>query len=251
MYSFYFCVEFRIMTSKPFFFLAALILFCLNLSAQDMYKVTADKLRVRQTNSTNSKIIGFIPQNENVQVLDSSNAKYFKVKVTNGEGWVSSEFLQRVLPAPVQKVQPKIALIQPTVIKEGSNILFISLVTVVLLTMLFLIFKFLMHNKVLMVFASLCVIVIGYLCFSMFLVQKKISGKFTSDSDTQFLSFEFKPKDSVTIHDIYADTLFTSHYIIDGEIIKFKQQENIILLMIRDSETLIGEGFTKGVYNKN
>ena len=239
------------MNYKHPIFLFTLILFCLNLSAQDLYKVTADKLRVRETNSTDSKIIGFIPQNENVQVLDSTNAKYFKVKLTNGEGYVSSEFLTRVSPAPDQKVQPKIAQAQPAVIKQDSNIVFISLVTVVLLGMLFLIFKFLMHNKALMIIAAVCVIAIGYLCFSMFLVQNKISGKFTSDSDTQYLSFDFKAKDSVTIEDTYADSLFTAHYVIEGEMIKFKQQENTILLMIRDSKTLVGEGFTKGVYNKN
>lgn len=239
------------MTRKSFHFSIALILFCLNLSAQDLYKVTADKLRVRETNSTESKIIGFVPQNENVQVLDSTDAKYFKVKVTNGEGWVSSEFLQRVSPAPLQKVQPKVVEVKPAVIKEDSNILFISLVALVLLSMLFLIFKFLMHNKPLMVFAIVCVISIGYLCFSMFLVQKTISGKFTSDSDTQYLSFDFKSKDSVVIQDTYADSLFTAKYIIEGEMIKLKQQENTILLMIRDNQTLIGEGFTKGVYNKN
>lgn len=239
------------MTRKSFFFSIALILFCLNLSAQDLYKVTADKLRVRETNSTDSKIIGFVPQNENVQVLDSTDAKYFKVKVTNGEGWVSSEFLQRVSPAPIQKVQPKVVEVKPAVIKEDSNILFISLVALVLLSMLFLIFKFLIHNKPLMVFAIVCVISIGYLCFSMFLVQKTISGKFTSDSDTQYLSFDFKSKDSVVIQDTYSDSLFTAKYIIEGEMIKLKQQENTILLMIRDNQTLIGEGFTKGVYNKN
>lgn len=232
-------------------FLFTLVLFSIGLHAQDMYRVTADKLRVRETSSTDSKIIGFIPQNENVAVLDSSNVKYFKVKVTNGEGWVSSEFLTRVSPAPVQKMQPKVAEVKPIVIKEDSNILFISLVSVVLLTMLFLIFKFLINNKPLMVFAVVCVIAVGYLCFSMFLVQKNISGKFTSDSDTQYLSFDFKSKDSVVIQDTYADSLFTAKYVIEGDMVKFKQQENTILLLIRDNQTLIGEGFTKGVYNKN
>ena len=67
----------------------------------------------------------------------------------------------------------------------------------------------------------------------------------------RYLSFDFKSKDSVVIQDTYADSLFTAKYIIEGEMIKLKQQENTILLMIRDNQTLIGEGFTKGVYNKN
>ena len=241
----------KIMTYKSPLFLLTFLLFAMHISAQDMYKVTADKLRVRETNSTDSKIIGFIPQNENVQVLDSTDAKYFKVKVTNGEGWVSSEFLTRVSPAPVQKVHPKIVETQPTVVKEDSNVLLIGLVTVVLLTALFLIFKFLMHQKFLMVFATLCVIAVGYLCVNMFLVQKTVSGKFTSDSDTQYLTFDFKSKDSVVIQDTYTNSFFTAHYTSEGDMIKFKQQENTILLMIRDNQTLIGEGFTKGVYNKN
>lgn len=239
------------MTRKSFLFSIVLILFCLNLNAQDLYKVTADKLRVRETNSTDSKIIGFVPQNENVQVLDSSDAKYFKVKLTNGEGWVSSEFLQRVSPVVVQKVQPKIVEEKPAVVKENSDILFISLVALVLITLLFLSFKFLMHQKGLIIFTALIVIGIAYIYFSTFLIQKTISGKFTSDSDTQYLSFDFKSKDSVVVHDIYADSIFTAKYVIEGEMIKLKQQENTILLIIRDDKTLIGEGFTKGVYNKN
>ncbi len=43
---------------------------------------------------------------------------------------------------------------------------------------------------------------------------------------------------------------FTTNYKIDGDVIKLQQQENTILLMIRDEHTLIGEGFTKGVYQK-
>lgn len=239
------------MTYKFPLFILTILLFSFNINAQDLYKVTADKLRVRETNSIDSKIIGFIPQNENVMVLDSSDAKYFKVKVTNGEGYVSSDFLIRISPVPAQKVKPNVVNLKAPEIKEDSNILFVSIIAVVLLVMLYLIFKFLYHRKTLMILATLCVIAIGYLCFSMFLIQKKISGKFTSDSDTQYLSFDFKAKDSVTIEDTYVDTLYTAHYVIEGDIIKFKQQENTILLMIRDSKTLIGQGFTKGVYNKN
>jgi len=239
------------MTYRLTFFLVALISFSLNLYAQDMYKVTADKLNVRETKDPTSKKIGFVPQNENVMVLDSTDAKYFKIKVTNGEGWVSKDYLTRISPAPVQKAEVKAPLVQPKIIKEDSNIIFISIVAVVLLSMLFLIFKFLMHNKALMVFSAIIVLGIGYLCFTMFLVQKTVNGKFTSNSDTQYLSFDFKSKDSVVIQDTYVDSLFTAHYTIDGDMIKLKQQENIILLMILDNQTLIGEGFTKGVYNKN
>lgn len=216
-----------------------------------MYKVKADKLNVRETSDPKSKIIGFIPQDENVMVLDSTNAKYFKVKVSNGEGYVSSEYLTRIAAAPVKQAPVTSPIVEQKNTRDNSNLIFFSVVTIVLLGMLFLIFKFLMNNKLLMGISAVIVVTIGYFCFMSFMAKKDINGKFTSDSDTQYLSFDFKSKDSLVIQDTYADTLFTVPYVIEGNMIRAKQQENIILLMIMDEQTLIGEGFTKGVYNKN
>ncbi|MBB2145536.1 SH3 domain-containing protein [Pedobacter sp. LMG 31464] len=236
--------------TKNFFLPIVLLFISLSLSAQDMYKVKADKLNVRETSDPKSKIIGFIPQNENVAVLDSSNTKYFKVKVTNGEGYVSSEYLTKIAAVPAKQVPVTKPIVEQKTSKDNSNIIFLSLITAVLLIMLFLIFKFLMNNKPLMVISAIIVIAIGYFCYVGFMVKKTISGKFTSASDSQYLSFDFKSKDSVIIQDTYVDTLFTAPYVIEDNMIKTKQQENIILLMILDEHTLIGEGFTKAVYHK-
>ena len=236
--------------TKNFFLSIFLLFISLNLNAQDLYKVKADKLNVRETSDPKSKIIGFIPEDDNVAVLDSSNTKYFKVKVTNGEGYVSSEYLTKIAAAPTKQISITKPVIEQKTTKDSSNLIFLSLVAAVLLIMLFLIFKFLMNNKFLMVISTVIIITIGYFCYVGFIVKKNISGKFTSDSDSQYLSFDFKSKDSVTIQDTYVDTLFTAPYVIEDNMIKTKQQENTILLMILDEKTLIGEGFTKAVYHK-
>lgn len=238
------------MTYKLPLFLLAFLLSSINLLAQDMYKVTADKLRVRETNSTDSKIIGFIPQNENVQVLDSTDAKYFKVKVTNGEGWVSSEFLTRVSPLPVKQIQAPKIIVEQEVNKDNSKIIFICFVVAIMLASLFLIFKFI-NNKIVMAIAACIVLAVGYLSYMTFVVEKAVSGKYINTGDGDYSSFEFKPSNEVIIEDSYTDTLITTKYTVEGDMIKFKQQENTIMLLIRDNNTLVGEGFTRGTFKKN
>ena len=235
--------------NKFFLLLFSLFLIAFSMNAQEMYKVTADKLNVRETKDPGSRKIGFVPQNENVAVVDSSDAKYFKIKVTNGEGWVSKDYLQRI-KAPIKQVsEPTLPINQKTE-TGNSNIIFIILAVVVMVTLLFVIIKF-VPNKIFMVFSTGMVIVIAYFFYLGFIVQKAVSGKYVTDVDAQYQSFDFRSKDSVVIQDNYLDSLTTAHYTIEGDVIKFKQQENTFLLLIRDNNTLIGEGFTKGIFRKN
>lgn len=238
------------MTYRLPLFLLILLLFSFNSNAQDLYKVTADKLNVRETKDPSSKKIGFVPQNENVQVLDSTNAKYFKIKVTNGEGWVSKDYLTRISPAPVAQAQAPKIVVEQKVSKDNSKIYFISFIALVMIALLFCIFKFL-NSKMLMAISTCVVLAVGYLCYLNFMVQKSVSGKYISVGDADYQSFEFKPSNSVVIEDSYTDTLITTKYDVEGDMIKFKQQENTILLLIRDNNTLVGEGFTRGTFKKN
>ncbi len=222
----------------------------LSISAQDMYRVKADKLNVRATNDPKAKVIGFIPQNENVVVLDSTDAKYFKVKVKNAEGWVSSVFLEKIATAPSKPTQTQPVIVTPKAEKDYSGIIFFSIVAIASLGILFFTFKYLYSNKILISIVSIVVLAVGYFCYVTFIKEKTVSGLFNSDSDTQYQSFDFKSKNLVEVKDSYADSTFTTNYKIEGDVIKLQQQENTILLMIRDEHTLIGEGFTKGVYQK-
>ncbi|WP_316805554.1 SH3 domain-containing protein [Pedobacter nototheniae] len=236
---------------KRIFLFIALITLSINLSAQDLYRVTADKLRVRETNDPKSKIIGFIPENENVAVLDSTNATYFKVKLTNGEGWVSKEFLTRISPVHTKPVVKPVPVEAPKVAADHSNLIFFAVVALILFVILFFIFKYLRQNRILIAFATLVVLVTGYFCYITFIKEKVVTGSYTSSGDAQYQSFDFKTKDSVVVKDIYVDSLFTAHYVIEGDMIKLQQDQNTILLLIRDENTLIGEGFTKGTFVKH
>lgn len=230
--------------------LVVLLILSLSGSAQDMYRVKADKLNVRASNDPKGKVIGFIPQNENVLVLDSSDAKYFKVKVKNAEGWVSSEFLEKIAPAPSKPVQTQPAVVAEKPGKDYSGIIFFSIVAIASLSILFFTFKYAFGNKILVVVSTIVVVAVGYFCYTTFIKEKTLLGVFNSDSDTQYQSFDFKSKNLVEVKDNYADSTFTANYVVEGDVIKLQQQENTILLMIRDEHTLIGEGFTKGVYLK-
>lgn len=229
--------------------LIAFVLLSFALNAQEIYKVKADKLNVRETKDPTSKKVGAVLQNDSLVVLDATDAKFLKVKFTKGEGWVSKEYLEKIASAPVKQAQTAPAVVQ-NVEKDNSNIIFIALAVVVMLGLLFFIIKF-VPNKVLMVFSVAMVLVIGYFFYLGFVVQKEVSGKYITTDDAQYQSFDFKSKDSVVIHDSYLDSLSTAHYTTEGDMVKFKQQENTFMLMIRDNNTLIGEGFTKGIFRKN
>jgi len=218
--------------------------------SEDMYRVTADDLRVREKADAKSKIVGYLPKDENVAVIDSSNATYFKIKVTNGEGWVSKEFLVRVSPvkAPVQKTT--IAASVPQSSKDYSSIIFIAVVAVILFAILYFSFKYASGNKFIIGFSVIVILVVGYFCYITFVAEKVVTGTFASGEDIQYKSFNFKSKDSVTVSDAYNDSIFTSKYVIDGDMIKLYDQQNTIMLLIRDEQTLIGEGFTRGTFTK-
>lgn len=219
-------------------------------TAQDMFIVTADKLNVRETKDPGSKKIGFVPQGERVAVLDSSDAKYYKIQVTNGEGWVSKDYLERIEKAPSTNVQIKTPVVNNDPIKIHSNIIFISLAGLVAVILIALIIKF-VPNKMYMALCIGVIVSIGYFFYLGFIATKNVSGKYVTNDDLQYKSFDFKTKDSVVIQDSYMDSLTTVPYTIDGDMIKFKEQENTFILVIRDETTLMGEGFTKGTFIRN
>jgi len=219
--------------------------------ADVIYRVTTDNLRVRKEADPKSKVIGYLPENENVAVIDSTSNTYFKIKVTNGEGYVSKEFLARVSPLtkPVT-AESTVSASVPQETKDYVSIIFIAIVALILFTILYFSIKYASGNKFLIGISVIVILVIGYFCFITFIQAKVVSGTFSSNEDIQYKNFNFKSKDSVTVTDAYTDSVFTSKYVIDGEMIKLYDQQNTIMLLIRDENTLIGEGFTRGTFTK-
>jgi len=218
-------------------------------ASTDMYRVTADDLRVRQQADPKSRIVGYLPKNENVAVIDSSNTSFYKIKVTNGEGWVSKEFLIRISPVKAAVQKTNIAASVPQENKDYTNIIFFTVVALILITILYFSVKYASGNKFL-IGSVVVILVIGYLCYITFIQAKIVTGTFASNEDIQYKSFNFKSKDSVTVADAYTDSIFTSKYVIEGDMIKLYDQQNTIMLLIRDDKTLIGEGFTRGTFTK-
>jgi uncharacterized protein YgiM (DUF1202 family) len=219
-------------------------------ASNDMYRATTDDLRVREKADPKSKIIGHLPKGENVAVIDSSNTSFYKIKVTNGEGWVSKEFLIRISPVKTTIEKTAIAASVPQENKDYTNIIFFAVVALILITILYFSIKYASGNKFLIGFSVIVILVIGYFCFITFIQAKIVTGTFASNEDIQYKTFTFKSKDSVTVTDAYTDSIFTSKYVIDGEMIKLYDQQNTIMLLIRDDHTLIGEGFTRGTFTK-
>jgi len=219
-------------------------------TSNDMYRTTTDDLRVREKADPKSKIIGHLPKDENVAVIDSSNTSFYKIKVTNGEGWVSKEFLVRISPVVKPADKTTVAASVPLQTKNYTNIIFFAVVALILITILYFSIKYASGNKFLIGFAVIVILVIGYFCFITFIQEKIVSGTFASTEDIQYKTFNFKSKDSVTVADAYKDSIFTSKYVIDGDMIKLYDQQNTIMLLIRDDHTLIGEGFTRGTFTK-
>ncbi|MEH3114744.1 SH3 domain-containing protein [Pedobacter terrae] len=219
-------------------------------TSTDMYRVTADDLRVRQQADPKSKIVGYLPKNENVAVIDSSNISFYKIKVTNGEGWVSKEFLVRISPVKAKVEKTNVTASVPREKQDYTNIIFFAVVALILITILYFSIKYASGNKFLIGFSVIVILVIGYLCYITFIQAKVVTGTFASNEDIQYKSFNFKSKDSVTVTDAYTDSVFTSKYVIDGDMIKLYDQQNTIMLLIRDEKTLIGEGFTRGTFTK-
>lgn len=232
---------------KYIFLLVSFITLSGALKAQEMYKVTADKLNIRETEKTNSKIIGFIPEGENVKVLDSSKVEVFKVKVTNGEGWVSSKFLQRINAPKKQPIKVQVKIVKT----QNSQTLYIGLLIVAAAIGIGLIYKYANSRQFLIWLTAIVVLVVIYLSYIEFFKTKTVAGLYVTATDEQYKSFDFKAKDSVMVTNTFTDSTFTVLYKIENDVVKFPDGQNSIMLLIINDNTLEGQGFTSGTYKKD
>ena len=224
-------------------------LFASMLHAQEMYKVTADKLNIRETEKSNSKIIGFIPEDENVMVLDSSKVSVFKVRVTNGEGWVASKFLQRINAPKKQEVKAQSPVVKDS---KGFNYgsLYLPILFLIGAIIVWLLYKYTKGRQFLIWATLIIALIVVYLTYLEFFKPKLIIGRYATTTEQQFKSFDFATKDSVTVTASYLDSTFKVPYSIKNSVIKFSDGQNTIMLLIVNENTLEGEGFTSGTYKK-
>lgn len=80
--------------------------------------------------------------------------------------------------------------------------------------------------------------------------QQKFLGIYVNTKDGIYKKFDFKGESTCTIIDGFFGFPFSTSYERDGNLIRIKTDKSDLLLTIKDSETLIGEGWAEGTYIK-
>ena len=77
-----------------------------------------------------------------------------------------------------------------------------------------------------------------------------LQGTYTSKNCAYYRKLIFRGKKTATIIDAFFGFRFNSDYEVDENYVKIKTDKSDLLLEIKDSRTLIGEGFAKGTFTK-
>jgi hypothetical protein len=77
-----------------------------------------------------------------------------------------------------------------------------------------------------------------------------LQGTFESKDNPFYKKLIFKGKKTVSIVDTFFDLSFATSYEVDEKYIKIRTDKSDLLFEIKDSKTLIGEGFARGTFTK-
>ncbi|RZL29247.1 MAG: SH3 domain-containing protein, partial [Pedobacter sp.] len=110
--------------TRIFFLLIAFSIFSNRITAQDTYRVKADKVNVRASNNAKSKVVATVNQNENVTVIDANDSKLYKVKLKNGEGWISKDFLEKVATSTPSAASPQSTTTQTNSSNSTTDVIY-------------------------------------------------------------------------------------------------------------------------------
>lgn len=77
-----------------------------------------------------------------------------------------------------------------------------------------------------------------------------LQGTYVSKNSSYYRKLIFRGKKTATIVDAFWGMRFTSSYEIDENYVRVKTDKSDLLFEIKDSKTLIGEGFAKGTFTK-
>jgi len=96
---------------------------------------------------------------------------------------------------------------------------------------------------------------IVFLCLTSILllsscIDEQLSGVYENTERGLYQTFEFKGKNTCTITDGFVGFPFSSSYERDGDIIRIRTDKSDLLLTVKNSQTLLGEGWAKGTYVK-
>lgn len=77
-----------------------------------------------------------------------------------------------------------------------------------------------------------------------------LQGTYVSKDCAFYRKLIFRGKKTVTIVDAFFGMSFASGYELDEDVIRVKTDKSDLLFEIKDSQTLVGEGFAKGTFRK-
>ena len=79
--------------------------------------------------------------------------------------------------------------------------------------------------------------------------NQALEGEYKNQGSGIYSTIEFKGKSTVVIKSLGMS--FPTSYERDGDLIRVKSDVSNLLFTIKDSKTLVGEGFAEGVYKKD
>ncbi len=91
---------------------------------------------------------------------------------------------------------------------------------------------------------SIFILVILFSC------SNNLEGNYINQDNGLYQSIDFKGKTSVVVTDGIIGQPFATSYEMDGKIIRIKTDKSDLMFTIKDSKTIVGEGFAEGTYVK-
>lgn len=79
--------------------------------------------------------------------------------------------------------------------------------------------------------------------------NQALDGEYKNQGSGVYSAVDFKGKSTVVIKSLGMS--FPTSYERDGDLIRVKSDVSNLLFTVKDSKTLVGEGFAEGVYKKD
>ena len=79
--------------------------------------------------------------------------------------------------------------------------------------------------------------------------NQALEGEYKNQGNGIYSAVEFKGKSTAVVKSM--GMTFPTSYEKDGQVIRLKTDKSDLLFTIKDSKTLVGEGFAEGVYKKD
>lgn len=79
--------------------------------------------------------------------------------------------------------------------------------------------------------------------------NQTLEGEYKNQGNGIYSAVEFKGKSTAVVKGM--GMTFPTSYERDGQLIRLKTDKSDLLFTVKDSKTLVGEGFAEGVYKKD